>query len=65
VSKKKSKAKPGPKPNHLKIEEENLEDDVKKAIQKKKPKDGWPKKTNNANNKQKTAPISAHPGLVR
>ena len=43
MSKKKQK-KRGPKPNHLKIDEENWEDAAKKAILKKKPKGGWPKK---------------------
>ncbi len=42
----KGKEKPGPKPNHLKIDE-NWENAVKKAVQKKKPKNGWPKKKKN------------------
>ena len=41
--KKPSKAR-GPKPNPLIIDDENWENAVKKAVQKKKPKDGWPKK---------------------
>lgn len=40
---KKTPKKRGPKTNHLKIDE-GWEDAVKTAIQKKKPKDGWPKK---------------------
>jgi len=36
--------KRGPKPNHLKIDEENWVDAVKTAIQKQKTKEGWPKK---------------------
>ena len=37
----KSKAKRGPKPERLKIDED-WEDAVKKALKKKRPKDGWP-----------------------
>ncbi len=37
------KGKRGPKPNHLKFDD-NWENGVKKAIQKKKPKGGWPKR---------------------
>lgn len=33
---------PGPKPQYLKIEG-NWQDAVKRAIQKKKPPEGWPK----------------------
>ena len=44
------KKKRGPKPNHLKIDDENWEDAVKKAIQKKKPKNGWPKKNKDESN---------------
>ena len=40
---KKKKSKRGPKPEMLKFEDENFENAVKKAIQKKKPKEGWPK----------------------
>lgn len=40
----KHKKKRGPKPNHLQLDDENWENAVKKAIQKKKPKKGWPKK---------------------
>jgi len=36
--------KRGPKSNHLKIDDD-WENTVKTAIQKKKPKDGWPKTT--------------------
>ena len=39
----KDKKKRGPKPNRLKIEDESWENAIKKAIQKKKPKNGWPK----------------------
>ena len=34
----------GPKPDHLVINEENWENALKKAIKKKKPKEGWPDK---------------------
>jgi hypothetical protein len=37
------KAKPGPKPDLLKIEG-NWEDAVAKSLKKKKPPGGWPKK---------------------
>jgi hypothetical protein len=37
-----SKAKPGPKPDILKIDG-NWQDAVKKSLQKKKPAQGWPK----------------------
>jgi len=40
---KKKRQKRGPKPNHLQLDNENWEDAVKKAVLKKKPKDGWPK----------------------
>lgn len=40
----KHKKKRGPKPNHLNIDDENWENAVKKAVLKKKPKGGWPKK---------------------
>lgn len=40
----KKKQKPGPNPDKLKIDDENWEDAAKTAIQKKKPKEGWPKK---------------------
>ncbi len=33
--------KPGPKPDHLKLEG-NWEEAVKKALQKEKPEEGWP-----------------------
>lgn len=33
----------GPKPDALKIDKENWENAVKKAVRLKKPKDGWPK----------------------
>jgi len=36
--------KRGPKPNHLQLDDENWGNAVKKAIQKKKPKVGWPQK---------------------
>ncbi len=39
----KPKAKPGPKPDILKIEG-NWEDAVAKSLKKKKPATGWPKK---------------------
>jgi hypothetical protein len=35
------KKKPGPDPDHLKLEGD-WEDAVKKALEKKRPKDGWP-----------------------
>ena len=41
---KKDKGKPGPKPKPLKIDDENWEIAAKRAIQKKKPKGGWPKR---------------------
>jgi hypothetical protein len=43
-NKPKGKAKRDPKPNHLKIDDENWIDAVKKAVQKERPKNGWPKK---------------------
>jgi len=36
--------KRGPKPNRLKLDNENWENAAKRAIQKVKPKKGWPKK---------------------
>jgi hypothetical protein len=39
----KGKSKTGPKENRLKINS-NWENAVKKAVRKKKPKKGWPKK---------------------
>jgi hypothetical protein len=36
-----SKKKPGPEPDHLKIESD-WEEAVKKALTKEKPKEGWP-----------------------
>jgi len=45
--KRKTKGKAGPKPDILKIEGENCEDALKTAIQKEKPKEGWPKKPKN------------------
>jgi len=41
--KKPAKAKPGPKPEVLKIEGMKWQDAVKKSFQKKKPAAGWPK----------------------
>lgn len=38
----KKRDKPGPDPENLKIDEDSWENAVKKAITKKKPKDGWP-----------------------
>jgi hypothetical protein len=40
--KKKETATPGPKPDILKIKG-NWQDAVKRSLQKKKPKEGWPK----------------------
>ena len=34
----------GPKADHLKLDEENWESALKKAISKKKPASGWPKR---------------------
>ena len=42
AKKKKSHKKKGRDPNHLQIDE-NWENAVKKAIQKEKPEEGWPK----------------------
>ncbi len=42
MSKKQDKNR-GPKPNHLQIEGD-WEKSIKQAIQKKKPKEGWPEK---------------------
>ena len=36
--------KTGPKPNHLKLDDDR-ENAITKAIKKKKPKEGWPKKS--------------------
>lgn len=36
------KKKPGPDPDHLKLEGD-WEDAMKKALEKKRPKEGWPK----------------------
>jgi hypothetical protein len=44
----KRKTQPGPRPNHLNIDDENWEDAAKRALQKKKPKGGWPKKGKSA-----------------
>ena len=41
--------KRGPKTERLKIDE-NWENSIKKAIQKEKPKDGWPKKAKKGRN---------------
>ena len=38
---KESKDKPGPRPDHLKLDGD-WEDSVKKALGKKRPKEGWP-----------------------
>ena len=46
----KGKDKPGPKPNHLQFDDENWEDAVNKALKKKKPKNGWPKKNKDESN---------------
>ena len=51
---KKGKKKTGPKPDHLQLDDESWETALKKAIKKKKPKEGWPKKekeNQNLNNK--------------
>lgn len=42
---KKKREKRGPEPENLKIDEDNWKNAVKKAITKKKPKDGWPSRT--------------------
>ena len=39
---KKKPTKPGPQPELLKIDR-NWQDAIKKSLEKKKPKDGWPK----------------------
>lgn len=39
---KESKKTKGPNPDILKIEDMNWKDAVKKAVKKKKPKEGWP-----------------------
>jgi len=44
AKKKKTRKKRGPKPNYLRLDDENWEDALKKAITKKKPEKGWPKK---------------------
>jgi hypothetical protein len=46
----KKRLKQGPKPNHLKIDADNWEDAVKKAIRKGKPKEGWPDKSKKKSN---------------
>jgi len=40
--------KRGPKIDRLKLGEENWENALKKAVRKKKPKGGWPKKSKKA-----------------
>jgi len=40
----KRKKQRGPKPNHLKIDMENWEDAVGKALRKEKPPEGWTNK---------------------
>ncbi|NIM50074.1 MAG: hypothetical protein GTN62_07025 [Gemmatimonadales bacterium] len=37
------KAKPGAKPDHLKIEGKDWKQAVKRALEKEGPKEGWPK----------------------
>ena len=37
------KPKPGPVPDHLRVERDDWEDAVKKALDKKRPPSGWPK----------------------
>ena len=39
-----AKKKRGPKTDFLKLDDENWENALKKAVKKKKPKDGWPEK---------------------
>lgn len=41
---KKRKKKRGPKSDILKLDEENWEDAINKALTKRRPKDGWPNK---------------------
>ena len=43
MARKEEPNKPGPKPNHLKIEGD-WQEAIKKAVEKKKPKNGWPDK---------------------
>jgi len=38
------KEKPGPKPNHLKIDSDNWETAIQRAIKKERPPEGWPDK---------------------
>jgi len=38
----KPKKQPGPEPDRLKLDEEDWEEAVKQAMQKKRPKGGWP-----------------------
>lgn len=44
MARKKAHKKRGPKADKLKIDTENWEDVAKTVIQRKKPKEGWPKK---------------------
>ena len=37
------KKQSGPKPDHLKLDEDSWQDAMGKAMKKKRPKEGWPK----------------------
>lgn len=37
------KKKPGPAPDHVKLDDENWEEAISKAVKKPKPAEGWPK----------------------
>ena len=43
-SDKQPKKRPGPKPDHLKLDEDDWESAVGKALTKKRPAEGWPDK---------------------
>jgi len=45
-----NKSKRGPKPNQLKIDADNWEDVVKKALKKERPEEGWPDKSKKKSN---------------
>lgn len=44
------KKKPGPAPDHVKLDDEDWEEAIGKAIKKPKPAEGWPKPKDDAAN---------------
>lgn len=48
---------PGPEPDHLKPEEDNWEEAVKKALNTPKPKEGWPKEPDQQAESEAPEPI--------